>query len=135
MTKRRTKKQYTDLHDNPESLFGAGVQTILWPSGVPEIWFKDKEGRGFKVCVSSGPAGFSIRMSPFIGSPALTVSGNKTGDWAGFSGPDLVEATLTQYKADEKSQAFKAWYQSDASERDDKGLAILNDDAVPLGDK
>jgi hypothetical protein len=115
---KRTKKQYTDLFINPQALFGE-VETILWPNGVPEIWFKDKKGCGFRIQVSSGKAGLSLTVSRFVGTPALSMSGNQADtEWTPFVGPDMQEIGLTQYRADAYSQAFKQWYQADSESRE-----------------
>lgn len=131
---KRTKKQYTELYNNPEALF-TGVQTIMWPNGVPEIWFKNAQGYGFRVHVGNGPAGIGITVSRFVGTPGLSISGNTVEDDAPFIGPDMQEISLTQYKPDEKSQQFKKWYQSDAASRDENGVALLADDILPLDAK
>jgi hypothetical protein len=132
---KHTKKQYTELFDNPKALF-QNVKTTLWPNGVPEIWFSNDQGYGFRVAVSNGPAGMGITISRFIGTPGLTISGNQADSgWSSFIGPDMQEVSLTQYKPDDQSQAFKRWYQSDASERDENGVALLADDILPLNGK
>jgi hypothetical protein len=115
--KRQTKKQYAELIDNPQALF-EGIQTVLWPNGVNEIWFKNAQGYGFRVHVSNGPAGMGITVSRFNCTPGLTISGNQAdGEWTPFVGPDMAEVSLTQYKQDAYGQQFKKWYQADAGDR------------------
>ena len=117
MARRRTLKQYAELFRNPYKLFGngpdnMGAKVTLWPNGESEIWIQGSGGKGFRLTASEGPAGLSIKLSTFIGSPAITISGNATGDYAPIQNvPEARHLELCQYNSDERSQAFKAWYQ------------------------
>jgi hypothetical protein len=119
---RRTLKDYIALFRSPKHLFpptaaGDGVNVTLFPNGEQEIWLADDSGHGYRVTAHSGPAGLSLQISTFIGSPPMTLAGNREGDYECFSGIDARHLEICQYKADEKSQAFKRWYQADASSR------------------
>lgn len=108
---RRTKKRYTDLFVNPKALFD-GVETVLWPNGEPEIWFKADNGRlRISVRASLGPAGLSVLVRKHVATDELTASGNHS-DGSPITIDDVWELSLTQYRQTPAAQAFKAWYQS-----------------------
>lgn len=115
MPKRRTKKQYTDLFDNPQLLKrqNAGdCQVILFPNGENELWVKDSNGYGFRISFGAGPAGIGVIVERFTCGPALTVSGNTVGEKSGFS-IDASYVEITQHFNDEYSQKHKEWSASD----------------------
>jgi hypothetical protein len=109
--KRRLKKSYTELFDNPAALW-PDCKVTLWPNGVPEIWLQNKAGtRGVRITAGEGPSGFGITITRFTCTPPLTVNGNLDGEWMEpFHGGDAYEVTLCQYNGDEHSQQFKKWY-------------------------
>jgi hypothetical protein len=122
MKNKRTKKDYDQLYRSPKHLFpptasSAGVDTILFPNGQNEIWFKDEYGRHFTVVASSGPAGFSVTVKAGFNASA-TLLGAKYPGYECFDEDDVKEVTLCQYNQDEASQAFKAWYLADASNKE-----------------
>jgi hypothetical protein len=124
MNKKRTKKDYDQLYRSPKHLFpptasSAGVDTILFPNGQNEIWFKDEYGRHFTVVASSGPAGFSVTVKAGFNASA-TLLGAKYPGYECFDEDDVKEVTLCQYNQDEASQTFKAWYLADASNKENR---------------
>lgn len=120
--KRRTKKAYETLYDDPESLF-EGCKVLLFPNGENAIWITGKDGSGIKITASAGKAGLGLRVCPSLGTPSITINGNREGDYEPLRvADDAREVSLTQYKPDAKSQAFKRWYQSTPEERKRDGL-------------
>lgn len=118
MRPKRTKKRYAELHDNPQALF-EGVETIVFPNGENEIWFKDDRGHGFKVVASRGPAGLGLRVSRFVGgAPIHARLFDK--DYAMGRFPEAIEAELTQYNPTDHARDFAAWYDADAAGREGK---------------
>lgn len=113
--RRRTKKAYMELFDNREHLF-EGVETLLWPNGEPEIWFKTGDGLGFRLRVSNGPAGLGITINRFAGGVPVTVTGNMPPDDEIAPQRDQTEVSICQYRSDARSQAFKRWYGSEGTE-------------------
>lgn len=105
--RRRTLKRYSELYHQPASLFPQ-VETVLFPNGQPEIWFKTADGLGFKVTVSNGPHGLGIEARSFIGTPNLTPEG----------GAESFTVSATQYRQNEKAQAFKRWYRHQETPED-----------------
>ena len=106
--KRRTKKQYAELYDNPGALF-KGCKVMLWPNGEPEIWING--GRhSVRIKASVGPAGMSVTIGRFVGGMPLSVSGNLTEGCKPLGMLNCEEVSVTQYNDDEHSQAFKRWY-------------------------
>jgi len=111
------KVDYIDLYHNPEALF-RDVQVRLWPNGSPCIWIQDARGHGVSLTASAGPAGFGLQIHRFVGGNPITVSGNLDDEHlTGHSAGDYHTIELCQYNLDETSQAFKAWYLADASDR------------------
>ena len=108
---RRTIRRYVELFRNPKALFGVtpngAVNTILFPNGERAIWFSTDDGLGFAVTVGEGPAGLSIRVRRFVGTPPITLSDGQVVD--GTPQED-AEWSLCQYRQDGRSQAFKRWY-------------------------
>lgn len=71
MTRNRsTKAAYARLFDDRESLF-PGVETLLFPNGASEIWFRTEDGLGVRVRASNGRAGLGVEVSHFVGTPAI----------------------------------------------------------------
>lgn len=99
MSRRRTIKRYSDLYRDPAGLF-PGVETVLFPNGEPEIWFKTADGMGFRVTVSNGPHGLGIEARSFVGTPNLTPE----------DGAESFAVSTTQYRQTETAQAYKRWY-------------------------
>jgi hypothetical protein len=118
--KRRTLKAYRKLYADPTALFD-GCSVTLFPNGEREIWIKDAadRGYGFRIRASMGPAGLGLQVDRFSLGRPITPAGNETiaEDWKPYAGPDLDNVSLTQYGFDERSQAFKAWYQATPEER------------------
>lgn len=102
--RRRTKAQYARLFDDPTRLF-PNVETILFPNGKPEIWFKARDGR-LSICleVSVGPYGMGINMRRHVGTEPITVF-HGTNAYS-----DLEYAELCQYLPHPTSQRFKEHY-------------------------
>lgn len=123
MSRKRTLKAYMDLFRNPYALFGfgpdnRGAQVTLFPNGDGEIWIQGSGGKGFRITAGEGPAGLALHISTFVGSPPISVTGNASGDYEPIKDvPDARHLSLCIYNGDERSQAFKNWYQADASER------------------
>jgi hypothetical protein len=109
--RRRTLKRYTELYHQPSSLF-PGVETVVFPDGKPEIWFKTADGLGFRVTVSNGPHGLGIEARSFVGTPNLTPE----------DGQESFSVTATQYRQSAKAQAYKRWYRQQETPED---LALL----------
>ena len=110
--KKRTKKAYADLYDNPAAIAEGSAQVILFPNGQKEIFIRTADDRqGFRLTVGQGPAGLSITLSPFTFSPPLSVTGNLANADAtpSYSG-DFRDLEVCQYFPDPWSQAFKAHY-------------------------
>lgn len=106
--KRRTKRAYLQLFDQPEYLFGRGTKTIIFPNGEREIWIKNSDGtKGFCVRASDGAAGFSIRIRQFGQSDTLVSSDWMPSDRA-FTMPPELECV--SYYSDPYAQQFKKWY-------------------------
>lgn len=126
--RKRTIKSYLDLFRNPKALFpsdpahnngqhGLGASVTLWPNGDSEIWIQGSGAKGFRITASEGPSGLALQISSFVGSPPISISGNKAGDYECFAGIDARHISLCQYNGDDQSQAFKKWYNSDAATR------------------
>lgn len=118
MARKRTKKQYANLFDNPRALFhggpdDTGVSVTLWPNGEREIWLRDDNGRGgVRITASRGPVGMGIRISKFVGTGPLTVRayGDDYSDATNAPSFDAREIDMVFYDQTEKAQAFKRWY-------------------------
>ena len=116
--KKRTKKAYEALFDDPKTLF-EGVEVFLFPNGEREILVRDaKRGHAMRIKVSVGEAGLGLTVQRTTFGTALSVCGNREGDYEFVRlEDDAAELTITQYNGDERSQAFKRWYRATAAER------------------
>ncbi len=115
--RKRTKRAYAELFDNPGLMFGPHAQVTLFPNGQHEIWIKSQLGT-FRITAGNGPAGFGITVSSAVGDP-LTVAGvtdRKT--YSETQHDDVWEVRLTQPHADAYSQQFARWYACDAKDDD-----------------
>ena len=110
--KKRTKKAYGELYNNPKRLFPE-ADVILFPNGRNEMWIKGKQG-GFRITAGEGPAGFSITVSPFTGDNEVTGLAMVGTNYASSNIQNVKEMVLIQYNQDEKSQAFREWYMADS---------------------
>jgi hypothetical protein len=115
--RRRTKKLYKDLHDNPTILFpgdtdkSAPIETILFPNGQDEIWLQAPDGRlGIAIQASIGPHGLGVRIRSFIGTPKISIMAPTEGTLE----DSWVE--LCQYKPTPEANEYKAWYRKDSKE-------------------
>lgn len=108
--KRRTKKAYQDLHDDPTLLL-RNCEVILYPNGENEIWVRSKDWRrGFKITGGDGPAGLMLDISSFTGSGPLSATGNLADEhWTPSGMTDFKHLSVVQYRDDDWSQRFKAW--------------------------
>lgn len=96
----KRRAQFTNLGET--NVYG-GVPMVLFPNGEEgEIWVSDGS-LGFKIRVSKGSRGLSVSVSRHAGTMPLSCNGE-----------DVSDVTVTQYRPDDKSQAFKKWYQLDA---------------------
>lgn len=113
-----TLKRYADLYRDPGSLF-QGVETLIFPNGEPEIWFRTAAGHGFRLKVSWGPAGLAATLSRHTLTPGFTIAGNDHGSpWEPFArDPEACEVTITQYDRDDWAQAFRRWYGAPADRK------------------
>ncbi len=112
--KRRLQKSYVELFRDPSTLFET-ARVMLFPNGEPEIWIQGSGGKGFRIVAGEGPAGLSLQISTFIGSPPITISGNAAVTYDPIT--DIADArhvSLCQYNGDDRSMAFKEWYQGRA---------------------
>lgn len=118
--KKRTKKAYAKLHDDPASLF-SDVNVTLFPNGEREIWIQDEEGRGFRIRAGKGPAGVGLQISRFVlASPVgLSVSGNRVGDYERVRlEDDAAELEIVQHYDTDHAQAHRRWYRATPEERE-----------------
>lgn len=119
---RAYKRDYQDLFDNPYALFpggpdNRGVSVKLWPNGQPCIWLQDDRGHGVEITAGAGPAGLGLHIRSFVGGNPITVGGNLADDHlTPAHAGDFKYLDLCQYNGDEKSQAFKAWYNTDVND-------------------
>lgn len=115
--RRRTKTAYAALFDNPKALFPS-CETILFPNGEAQIWFRDDSNSKLllRVSASLGPAGLSVTIQRSTCGLPLTISGNVGRDYAPLVVDDVREITVTQYRDTPAAQAFKRWYQSDCND-------------------
>lgn len=119
--KRRTKKAYTELYDDPTTLF-EGCEVILFPNGVPEIWIKSTRYPYHQVVVqaSRGPAGMGLTLRRTIGSAPLTASGNLADKHMtvyppkGERHPDYCQMEIVQMDGTPFAVAHRAWYEGRA---------------------
>lgn len=132
MSKTRTYlKDYTTLHKEPLHLFppsatGPGVKTRLaFRESIrqPCIILSDPlTGQGFKITAGRGPHGFSVtvaRSGLVMHGDLPTVLRASDVDYAPAARAENArEVTLTVYDANAKAQAFKRWYDAEASEQD-----------------
>ena len=110
MKKRRTKKRYANLFDDPKSLFG-NARVMLFPNGEPEIWIQSPDGcQGFRLTASCGKAGLGLTIRRFVGGAPMTICGNLAPDGEVMPQKDAEEISVTQYRSDDYAQAFKKWY-------------------------
>lgn len=120
--RRRTLVAYANLFRNPNALFppsasSEGVDVILFPNGQNEIWLKSADGTlGFRIVAGNGPAGLGLQISTFIGTPPVTVRTDDPGS------VDSKYVDLCQYRQDDESLAFKAWYDADPATRGDSPI-------------
>lgn len=99
--KKRTKKQYQELFDNPSALFG-DAEVLLFPNGESEIWIRDKVGKlGMRLRASRGPAGLRVELTSFPGTPKMDVFG------------DTSNFEIVQYDGSKWSEDFRAWYRGE----------------------
>lgn len=120
MKAKRTKKRYAELFDNPQVMFGK-PRVTLFPNGVNEIWIgNEKRTAGFRITAGEGPAGFSLTISKFVGDGELTALMAHGKDYRPINVDDLRDLSLCYYNHDEKSQAFKAWYLADSTDKANK---------------
>lgn len=111
---KRTKRAYVDLYDHPGILF-SGCETILFPNGEPEIWIRSADHKhGFRIRADRGPYGLGISVSPFA-----------TFEILNNDDPDIVSrdeglggTSVVSYDPDPKAQAYKRWYDHQATEAD-----------------
>jgi hypothetical protein len=103
------KQLFLDLMENPEMYFGKGVKLVLFPNGRHEIWLSAGP-HGFRVTAGMGRAGLALNVERFVGGTAMTVSGNRCGDYEVTEQIDMSNVSICQYSNDERSQAFKQWY-------------------------
>lgn len=94
---------------------GAGLlptaDVSLWPNNDGAIWWiKSKDGRyGFRCSGGEGPAGFGLNIHPFT-HDNVDLHGNCGQDYEVFGIKDVRgDFSVTAYKSDEHSQAFRAW--------------------------
>lgn len=103
----KRQAQFAKLAEDGQ--YFSGVKMTLWPNGEQgEIWFSDGR-QGFAISVGKGKAGLGLRVHRFAGTPPLTVSGNRAGDYEVLPQVDAQEVSITQYFGDERSQWFKRW--------------------------
>lgn len=93
-----------------EDLF-PGCKVRICPNMENEIWIQDERGHGFRITAGAGPAGLRVTVGRFVGGNPITIGGNEHSTEEPFSGPDMSQVSLCQYNQDERSQAFKRWYQ------------------------
>lgn len=122
MRRKRTLKDYAQLFRNALHLFppgpnSPGVRVTLFPNGDRELWIQGTGAKGYRITAGEGPAGLSLHISTFVGGPPISLSGNEAVTYDTFAGPDMRHLDLCQYNSDDKSQAFKAWYQGDVATR------------------
>jgi hypothetical protein len=108
------------------ALLFPNVRCIVAPNGSNEIWVKDAQGYGFALTLGSGKAGVSATIRKFTGAPAVSITGNKTGDMECLPQVDMFEVSATVYRIDEYSQQFKRWYGADVEQREQDTLAIVD---------
>lgn len=121
--KKRTKKAYLDLYDNPFALFGRdeetgrGAKVLLYPNGCREIWIQNANGsKSFSIVASEGPAGFSLTIKPAVGTPDATLLGAISPDYKPVNVDGLRDISICQYNSDYRSQLFKRWYMADSKD-------------------
>jgi hypothetical protein len=102
---KRTKKAYMELFDNPKALFD-GVETIIFPNGQPEIWFKSDE-LGVRLKIGRGRAGMSITVYKLYATPNITVAASDESKGGWYETP-MVDAC--QYKEEKESLEFRDYY-------------------------
>ena len=102
---------------------GKAAEIYSLPAG--RYWTRGADIGSIEIHVSDGPAGVSIRVKRFPLSPDLVISDIFTpraeSDPAPTGDP-VAEVTVTQYRTDERSQAFARWYRHAETEAD---IAIL----------
>lgn len=116
--RRRTKKQYGELFDNPAALFGS-AEVTLWPNGEPEIWIRGKGSHSIRIRASEGPAGFGLTISTHAGATPMSVRMYDKDYKDVVQRQDGVrEVCLTAYNNDPRAQAFKRWYDNEETAED-----------------
>lgn len=124
MTKRQMKKKYSDLFDHPHALFGngpnnTGARVTLWPNDENELWIQDASGQhSVKITASNGPAGLGITIHQHVGATPMTVRAYGQDYALPQPSENVREVCITMYNADERSQAFKRWYDQQETETD-----------------
>ncbi len=103
--------QFKQLCDDPMS-YAQGCRVVLFPNGEKgTIWVSDKSGRcSMQIEISCGKAGLGVRVKHSVGTAPITISGNQHPDYEVQPHIEMNEVSCTQYFADDKSQAFKAWH-------------------------
>jgi hypothetical protein len=105
------RQKFMDLMNDPTSYFGKGTRLILFPNDRNEIWIGDQNGQlGIKITASAGPRGLGITITPHVGTPVVTVSGNDATESNSVGPNDMRYIELVQFKTwDAKSMAYKNW--------------------------
>ena len=111
--KKRTKKLYTDLYDNPRAMFpggtgnDTGVEVILYPNGQPVIWLRSGL-HSLSLTASRGPHGLGVHISSQVGSTPLTVRKEGSSSFC----------HITQYDDTPNAAAYSRWYDHKETEED-----------------
>lgn len=127
--RRRTKRAYALLFDNPAYLFGRGTRTTIFPNGSREIWISNTDGTAsFRITASDGPAGFSVTVNAAVGTMPLAAHVLMRKDYRTEMLQDVQEITAIAYYPDDYSQAFKKWYECDARGADGNKTVPLPSD-------
>ncbi len=96
--------RWKQLQNDRKSYF-QGCNLTLFPNGEKEIWIGNEYGV-MAITATGGPKGISIQIHRSVGSELLTVDcDHKDG-----IPHDTDYVTITQYRPDPASQAFKQWY-------------------------
>ena len=111
--RRRTKRAYAHLFDNPTALSAGGpsdkgAHVTLYPNGAREIWIRDTHGlHGIRLTVSHGPAGLGVTLSTMAGTAPITLhlTSAETNEIVSV---DTREVETCQYDATPSAQALQA---------------------------
>jgi len=115
--RKRTKRAYLRLYDQPNYLFGRGTRTTIFPNGARELWIKNVDGTvSFSIRASDGPAGFGLSILAHVGTLPVDVHSMKRSDYRTVITPDCREITCIAYYPDAYSQQYRTWYMSDAKD-------------------